>query len=667
MRPPPAAEPVSILVVDDRRENLIALQAILQAADYHLVTASSGADALTRVLEQDFAVIILDVFMPEMDGFEVARLLKQRERSRDTSIIFLTAVGTEVQFAQRGYSVGAVDYLTKPIDAELLRAKVGVFVELFRRREQVKRQAELLREGERREQELLLAEQRIASERRYRFLTNALPQVVWTARPDGVVDYLNQRWEQLTGLPLEELGDSGWLVAVHPDDVLRCRQLFSEALRTAQPFSVECRLRRADGTYRWHLCRALPEFDAAGHIAAWLGTHTDIADQKRFQEEAQAAAKRSMLLVTASEHLVRSFDYGEALRQVERLLVPNCADWCSIVELGSPAPRGRGTLIYPDPNLKEWIPVPVQAPHPEYMRQNRAVAYLVAPLELRDNVIGEIRLAFIDSPRRYTASEKELIENLARHVAFAIENARLYDQAQRAVMMKDEVLAVVSHDLKNPLSAVELACEVLLRAHKKSNGANQPPPEPVLRIKRAAERMERLIGDILDMAGLQAGNLSVEPSRNAVEPILNEVVEALQPLASEKRNRLENDLHNEDLTAYFDRHRIIQVLINLVGNAIKFTPEGGAIKLAAEPRGDEVCIAVTDTGPGIGEEQLPHVFEPYWKGRQSRQGTGLGLYIAKGIVERHGGKIWVQTRQGEGSAFYFTLPKANGAERVEPR
>jgi signal transduction histidine kinase len=420
-------------------------------------------------------------------------------------------------------------------------------------------------------------------------------------------------------------------------------------------------LRRADDAYRWHLGRALPEYDASGLITAWLGTHTDIDDQKQQQDEALLAQRRSMLLVEASEYLARSFDYREALRRVERLLVPEIADWCSIVELEA-TPGEREPHIHPAPDLEDWVPAPLGASHPEPMRAIGAVSYLIMPLVLRDNVIGEIRLAFVTSPRRFRARDLELVENLARHVAFAMENAKLYDQAQRAVTMKDEVLALVSHDLKNPLSAIRLACDAMQRAHKRNNGVDPAATEHVARIRRAGERMERLIGDLLDMAGLQVGNLTVEPSRHEVGPILSEVVEALQPLAVEKHNRLENDFNDGGLSAFFDRHRIIQVLTNLVGNAIKFTPEGGEIKVAAEPQGNEVRFAVADTGLGISEEQLPHVFEPWWKGRQSRQGTGLGLYIAKGIVERHGGRIWVQTRQGEGSSFFFTLPLAGRAE-----
>ena len=627
-------ETASILLVDDRRENLIALQAILGSRGYRLVTARSGRQALTRILEEDFALVVLDVFMPGMDGFEVAQLLQQRERSRDTFIIFLTAMGTEIRFAQRGYSLGAVDYLTKPIDADLLRTKVAVFVELFKRREQVKEQAELLRQNERRDQELALANQRLASEKRYQFLTNALPQIVWTASAEGLVDYCNQRWTQFTGMTLEQLGNKGWLAAVHPDDLQRCQDGWREAVRGTSPYQVECRLRHADGSYRWHLCRALPEFDVSGTVSAWLGTHTDIADQKERQEEAVAAEKRSMLLVQASEELARSFDYREALRKVERILVPALADWCEILEL-EPS-ESRELQVHPDPALEDWAPTPIGPPHPELFRAMQAVSYLIVPLVLRDGVIGEIRLAFTTSGRRFRSEERETIESLARHVAFTVENAKLFDEAQRAVAMRDEVLAVVSHDLKNPLSAINLTCDAMLGAEKRGQKIS---PVSLHRIKRSGDLMERLIADLLDMAGLQAGNLSVERARQPVAGIVHDAMEALQPLASERNNRLQTELEDESLAVYCDRHRILQVLTNLVGNAVKFTPEGGVIKIRAQSRGSEVCLAVVDTGPGISDDQLPHVFEPYWKGREIQKGTGLGLYIAKGIVERHGGKI----------------------------
>lgn len=271
---------VNILMVDDHPENLLALEAILDSPFYRLVKAESGKEALKHLLNEDFALILLDVSMPEIDGFETAALIKKRPRLQQIPIIFLTAYSKDDPFVFRGYSVGAVDYVLKPFEPLILRSKVAVFAEIYRNREQIKRQAELLRQGERRELERKLLEQEYASQKRYRHLADAIPQIIWTARPDGAIDYYNQQWCLYTGLTVEECEGWKWKKVIHPEDLERMLQQWRGALQTGSPFEIECRLRRTDGTFRWHLVRAIPEFEN-GQILAWLGTATDIDYHKQ--------------------------------------------------------------------------------------------------------------------------------------------------------------------------------------------------------------------------------------------------------------------------------------------------------------------------------------------------------------------------------------------------
>ncbi len=177
--------PIDILLVDDRAEDLLALEVVLTDPGLRLVKASSGVEALRCALREDFAVILLDVGMPGLHGFEVAQLIKKRERSRHIPIIFLTAETKDVESIYRGYEVGAVDYILKPIEPDVVRAKVAVFVELHRRGEEIRRQADLLQAAERERREAELAELRDATELRYRNLAEAIPQIVWTAQPAG--------------------------------------------------------------------------------------------------------------------------------------------------------------------------------------------------------------------------------------------------------------------------------------------------------------------------------------------------------------------------------------------------------------------------------------------------------------------------------------------------
>jgi PAS domain S-box-containing protein len=298
MTMPESEDPVDLLLVDDRTEDLLTLSHVLAGPEYHVSTASSGPEALKRLLEQDFGVILLDVYMPTMDGFELAELIKQRERSQHTPIIFLTAAGSDMPQIYRGYSVGAVDYLTKPVDPDVVRAKVAVFADLFRKDRRLERHAKELREGERRQREEMLSELRHAAERRYMNLAEAVPLSVWTAAPNGDLKYANRYWTKYTGITLDEARGMGWASAVHDADRDGYMLAWREAIEKGSPFQQECRIyRMGDGVHRWHLSRAVPERSDSGQILSWLGTHTDIEESK------QAVFARDEFLSIASHEL----------------------------------------------------------------------------------------------------------------------------------------------------------------------------------------------------------------------------------------------------------------------------------------------------------------------------------------------------------------------------
>jgi PAS domain S-box-containing protein len=298
---------IDVLVVDDRHENLVAIESVLTSPDYCLVLASSGDEALKHLLERDFAAILLDVVMPGMDGFELASLIKQRERSRYTPIIFLTAASVDLDLIYRGYSVGAVDYLTKPIDADVLRAKLAIFAELYRKDLRLHEQAEALRLAERRARERELAELRMASDQRYRNLAEAIPDIVWTATRDGTITYFNRRWFEYTGQTLADAEGSGWMSAIHVDDAERSLKKWRDGLAADGVFQLECRLRARDGaTFRWHLCRAVPELDDNGSVVGWLGTYTDFDDFKRARDAAEHAVRARDEFLSIASHELRT-------------------------------------------------------------------------------------------------------------------------------------------------------------------------------------------------------------------------------------------------------------------------------------------------------------------------------------------------------------------------
>jgi len=296
--PPQGLARASVLLVDDHPANLVVLEAILAPLGHELVKASSGEQALKQILQRDFALILLDVQMASMSGFETAGLIKQHPRTRHIPIIFITAVNRDAAHVFRGYSQGAVDYLVKPFDPDILRSKALVFIDLYLKGEKLKSQERLLRE---REREAL--ERR--SEARYHRLIDSMPQCMWAAGTDGRINYWNRAVLDYCGLDGSRLDESSFWEVLHPEDRAAARAHWEAALRGEVPFEREVRLRRAsDGSYRWHLGRAVPEHDEHGELVGWIATATDINDQKRAEEALhQAVAHRDDFLSVASHEL----------------------------------------------------------------------------------------------------------------------------------------------------------------------------------------------------------------------------------------------------------------------------------------------------------------------------------------------------------------------------
>lgn len=283
---------------------------------------------------------------------------------------------------------------------------------------------------------------------------------------------------------------------------------------------------------------------------------------------------------------------------------------------------------------------------------------LVTPLVGRNGrTMGIIRL-WGKKVGKFTESDEAILTQLAQLCSVALENARLYKAAQDATRARDDLVAIVSHDLRNPIHTINMAAAFLLEV--------APPVDRRVTsrrqlevIQRQANRANRLISDLLDVAKIQAGGMTVELVPVDVGSLVQETLDSANPLAMSNQIKLSRDVADESARVLSDRDRILQVFANLVGNAIKFTPKGGEITIRAETVGNEVRFGVCDTGPGIPPEHLPHVFDRYWQAKSTAKlGTGLGLSIAKGIVEAHGGQIWVESEPGKGASFIFTVPCA---------
>jgi len=399
-------------------------------------------------------------------------------------------------------------------------------------------------------------------------------------------------------------------------------------------------------------------------------------------------------LADASRELAESLEYQATLQKIARLAVPAIADWC-VVDLREGGSLRRVSVAHADPEkenlareLEHKYPTDPEATagipqvirsgmtewssdlseqalraaarddgHLTALRQLGLKAFIIAPIQTRSGAIGAITLITAESNRRYSLADVQVAEDLGRRVGMAIDNARLYSEAQHAVAVRDRILAVVSHDLRNQLGIVKVGTQLLFR-RVETLAEHEELRKPIDAVQRTADSMQRLVSDLLDMASLQAGRLAIVREPFPIGAVLREAYDSHEPIAEAKGLSLKAVALPADACVLGDRERLLQVLSNILGNAMKFTDAGGSITLRASATDGEVNIVIEDTGVGIPPEHLDQIFDPYQSfQRAPHRGTGLGLYISQGIVLRHGGKLKVRSTVGEGSAFTITLPR----------
>ena len=412
------------------------------------------------------------------------------------------------------------------------------------------------------------------------------------------------------------------------------------------------------------------------------------------QARAQDAEQRARFLADASVVLDSSLDYEQTLRSIARLVVPRLAAFTIIDVLDEHDVMRRLDVVHRDASRQEvarrlrdialdWSRAHASQharttlqPHhiPDVTAQTLAgwaqseahlaiwkelapTSFIAVPMIARGRLLGMIGLALDDPTRRYTADDVGLADELARRVAIAVDNARLYAEAQRATHLRNEILGVVSHDLRNPLSVMAMCGSRLVGEDDLDRAAAAGIGQT---IQEAAAWMQRLVADLLDIASIEAGKLSVQ--RRPHDPVIIAAKSALafDHVAEEREIELEVVTPDAMPTVNVDEQRIVQVLSNMIQNALKFTSRGGRVRVEVEDQGDVVRFSVQDTGSGIPADQMPRVFDRFWQAdqRATIRGSGLGLSIAKGIVDAHGGRIWVESQAGVGSTFYFTVPVA---------
>ncbi len=540
------------------------------------------------------------------------------------------------------------------------------------------------------------------SEDRFRRLTTMAMEGV-VVHDQGVILDANPSLARIFGYELAEVIGRNVLEFVpDPEE----RDLVRENMQADSGGPYEITAERRDGSlvsieviarstmYQGRLVRVATIRDITERKALEAQTR-ELMHEQVARVEAEAAQKRSAFLAEASDVLGTSFDYHTTLEQLARLAVPRVADYCVVDVVEGEAGFERLGVAHVDPakekllrqethfatgvvsrdhpvvrvitEAKSWLvrevdptilaTTALNETHFGILQEVAPRSLMTVPLVASNKVLGALTLVSSESGRRYDENDLALAEELARRAALAVDNARLFNEAQQATRARDEMLAIVAHDLRNPLNTVAMSASLLLEGFK---AAERPLEQKQLVImRRATERMSRLIQDLLDVKRMEQGRLAVDPRAQTIGAIVQDAIEMLRPLAEAQGLALEDEIPADLPKVLADPPRVQQVLSNLVGNAIKFTPRGGRIMLRVRPDAAEVSVAVIDTGPGISADQLPHIFGRFWQAsRSDKRGIGLGLAIARGIVEAHRGRIWVESRVGEGSAFYFTLPVA---------
>ena len=691
----------SVLVVDDKTENLDAFEAVLQPLGHRVVRAASSAEALRLLLREDFAVVLLDVRMPGTDGVETARLIKARIRSRSTPIIFITALEANRRQVSDAYASGAVDYLFKPIDPDMLRAKVGAFIELYEKREQLawverRRYADFVT----RESEDRMLADRLRARQAVESVQRDISYILESISDPFVIYDAEWRFRYVNGAAKRIFADARWA----PQGDVANRSLWdvfpslrgsvfereaAAAMVDRKPRSFE--LENDDGS--WMEAYLYPT-DDGGLANSWK----DISPRKRAERALQ-------FLNEASTILASSLDFEATLSAVARLAVPRLGDWCGIEIVGEDgsarqlavahadpdkiplarelrarypadpaAPNGLplvlrtgATEFYPEISDAQIAGSAVDADHLALLRKLELHSLIIVPLTARDRILGALTLIGAESGRRFTIEDVRVAESLARRAALAVDNALLYRDAERARadaeaanQAKSDFLATMSHELRTPLNAIAGYTELL---EMELRGPVTPEQrEDLRRIRRSQRHLLALVNDVLNFARLDTGHLQYDLATVRVTDALVEVEAMVAPQLQAKGLSYELLLPDKDLSVVADREKLQQIMVNLLSNALKFTASAGRIEVGCAGDVQSVSIAVSDTGRGIPADKLEVIFEPFVQVERAltreTEGSGLGLAISRQLARAMNGELTVTSELGTGSIFTLTLPRA---------
>jgi signal transduction histidine kinase/DNA-binding response OmpR family regulator len=679
-----------VLIVDDTQANLIALEAALGPLDVRIVAARSGTEALELIQTTPFAVALVDVQMPGMDGFELTQHARKTKLGRELPIIFVTAVHSDEACMRRGYASGAADYITKPYDAQIVRARVKAFVDLYEQREAVRRGQVALRTQERDEAtRRMVAFERIASAALETNDLNALLDELLRAFI-GAADAADS-----AAILLRDGDYLSVAAAIGLDPELR------ETLRTrvgrgfAGLVAAQRKPLEVVGEGVTELVQSTPLQQPPSVIYG-----VPLLHDGQLVGVAQIGSRRAPQFSGAEKRLF------EAAAERAALAVAKQQQVSALNEILDTAPAyvaivNSDTLEYSfaNPMLRELMQAPLVGAKLDERAWGQAIGWALGKARMgQPTFIDELsirgsegrRTTFLQlnvQPLRSSAgavdrlllfatditaqvsSRKQLERAELERVRLLERERRARSAAELASLAKDEFLATVSHELRTPLSAI-LGWSSLARSRSRTDvdGA-------LAIIERNARAQARIVEDVLDFSGMSRGKMRLSLTQVDLRDVAKAAVESVRPAADAKNIRIEARL-DESCRLLGDPGRLQQVVWNLLNNAVKYTGQGGQVRLWVESLGGVRRLSVEDTGQGIDADFLPHVFEAFRQanGSTTRRhgGLGLGLAIVHQIVQAHGGTIEARSDGlGRGACFTVELlaegnPAASSAQEVEP-
>ncbi len=613
-----------VIVADDNADMRDYLQRLLEGR-YDLEVLADGQAALERIHACRPDLVLTDVMMPRLDGFGLLAAIRADDTLRMLPVILLSArAGEEARI--EGIASGADDYLIKPFSARELLARVGSQLELSRLRRE---SGEALRE----------------SEARFRQMADHAPVMIWVTEPDGSCTFLSKSWYDFTGQTPETALGLGWRSALHPEDSANARDMLAEAAVRHEPFRVEYRVRRKDGQYRWTLDAAVPRLGSDGRFLGYIGSMIDISERRQAEE--------------------RLRQQEAELREAQRVAHVGSWGWNPSTDQTTGSPE-----LYRIYGLD-----PARHAFPSFKEQEGFLYPRDSWLRLQDASEGTLRSGVgysLDLPALrkgepiWVTTRSEPVRNAAgdivalRGTVQDITDIRRAQEAlQEADHRKDEFLATLAHELRNPLAPIHNALQILKLPGTAGTGA-----ERVYEMMgRQVSHMIRLVDDLMEVSRITRGRVEIRKEPVDLATVVRSAVETSRPLIDAARHRLTIELPSEPLVLEADLVRLAQVVTNLLNNAAKYTDNEGQIHLSARREGRQIVVSVRDNGRGIPAAMLPKVFDMFTQVEQrynrSHGGLGIGLTLVRSLVGLHGGTVEAKSDgPGRGSEFIVRLPLA---------